>query len=165
MSRLRVDELTFNEEMENKEFIFGAVHVLANKIQVVADRSSGDITLKQWFVLIMIFQFKEEAPTLSELSELMGSSRQNVKQIVLKLEAKGYIKIEKDHKDARILRLYLTSDCKKYFEEQEMYGNHFLEMLYKDLNHEEIRQIAIGMAKLVENITKMDELTRGGYQI
>jgi len=40
----------------------------------------------------------------------MGSSRQNVKQLALKLEENDYLKIEKDENDARVIRLKLTKN-------------------------------------------------------
>ena len=38
----------------------------------------------------------KEPTTLKELSDILGSSHQNVKQILLKLEKKGFIKFEED---------------------------------------------------------------------
>ncbi len=39
---------------------------------------------------------------ISELSERFGTSRQNVKQLALKLEKNGYVEIYTDEKDARL---------------------------------------------------------------
>jgi Transcriptional regulators len=82
----------------------------SNKFQVIGDQYLGreGITTKQWFLTAMISQFGDKAPTLSEVGELMGSSRQNVKQLALKLEEKGFLTIEKDEQDSRALRLRLT---------------------------------------------------------
>ena len=70
--------------VENRKFIFASLFLLANKLQTVGDRWDETITFKQWLLLIII-QFKESYPTLTETAELIGTSRQNIKQLVLKL--------------------------------------------------------------------------------
>ena len=71
--------------VENRKFIFASLFLLANKLQTVGDRWDETITFKQWLLLIMIIQFKGSYPTLTETAELIGTSRQNMKQLVLKL--------------------------------------------------------------------------------
>ena len=54
------------------------------------------LPVNNFFFLICLSLFREDPPTLKELSELMGTSHQNVKQIALKLERKGFISILRD---------------------------------------------------------------------
>lgn len=153
------------DKIPPQELIFGVLPVLSNKIQIVADKSMGEITLKQWLLLIMIMQFEEQTPTLSEVAEVMGSSRQNVKQLALKLEQKGLLKIEKDHKDSRILRLNVLPACMTLFEKQAAYERHFLELFYKGMSEEEKKLVAGGLKKLMLNISDMEELLEQGGRI
>ncbi|WP_040951913.1 MarR family winged helix-turn-helix transcriptional regulator, partial [Gorillibacterium massiliense] len=85
-----------HDTFEHQKEIFGGLFVLANKLQAIGDRELGEITTKQWFLMMMIEQWGEEPPTLSELAKEMGSSRQNLKQLALKLQEKGFLSIEKD---------------------------------------------------------------------
>ena len=153
------------QEIGPSKFIFAILHVLANKIQGVADREWGDISLKQWLLVIMILQFEGEPPTLTQVSEALGSSRQNVKQLAIKLLDKGLIKMEKDSSDARILRLSICPKCYEYFQGKLAYQEHFLELLYKDIPEEEIQVTAKCLERLLENIIKMEDLMNGGYRI
>ncbi len=153
------------QEIGPSKFIFAVLHVLANKIQGVADRGPGEVSLKQWLLVIMILQFEEESPTLTQVSEALGSSRQNVKQLALKLADKGLIKMEKDSNDARILRLSVCTKFYEYFQEKLVYQEHFLELLYKDIPEEEVQVTARCLQKLLENIIKMEELVNGGHEI
>lgn len=162
MGRLDLNKAT---SVKDEEFIFAAVSLIANKLQVVADKEDGDVSLKQWLLLVMITQFENQAPTLTELAEEVGSSRQNVKQLALKLEAKGFLKIEKDTHDGRASRIYICSKCEEYFSHKLGYQEHFLEMLYEGISKEEIAYITKGMYKMLENITKMEALVNGGYKI
>ncbi len=162
MNTQKIDHL---RDTTPDKFIFGSIHVLANKIQMLADKGPGDISFKQWLLLIMIMQFYGEAPTLSEVAEEIGSSRQNVKQLALKLEAKGLLRIEKDKKDARILRLHICEGCEEYFSDQRDYQENFLKLLYKDLTLEEIRVMAKGIYKMSCNIMEMENLVKQGGSI
>lgn len=144
---------------DKQKFIFGSIFLMANKLQVIGDKYLGkdDITTKQWFLTVMISQFPDNPPTLSEVAELMGSSRQNVKQLALKLEEKGFLNIEKDTEDARALRLKLTEKSKVFWERREEQDDQFLAELFRDLNREELDAMVSGFNKL---FVKMDKLNK-----
>nr|WP_245210305.1 MarR family transcriptional regulator [Sedimentibacter acidaminivorans] len=146
---------------EKEKFIFGSLFLLANRLQVIGDRWDTEITMKQWFLLVMTAHWGEIPPTLSELADFIGSSRQNVKQLALKLEAKGFLKIEKDPKDNRALRIMLTVQCIEYFKKRENRENLFLDEVYKDITDEEKGALYKGLYKLSENIFRLDELSKG----
>lgn len=145
-------------KLDKQKFIFGSFFLLANKLQVIGDRhiSDTDLTLKQWFLTVMISQFKDKHPTLSEVSEFMGTSRQNVKQLALKLQEKGFLNIEKDEIDGRILRLKLTEKNEIFWEKREEKDIQFVLELFKDLNEDELNKIYSGFHKIFERIEKMD---------
>ena len=153
------------EEVNKKQFIFGSLFLLANRLQVIGDRWDSDITMKQWFLIVMISQFGETPPKLSEVAEFMGSSRQNVKQLALKLEQRGFLHIEKDKHDIRVIRLKVTDVCKVFFKERQDREIAFLKELYKDFSEEEIEHLYKGMYQLSENVFKMDKLSKGGFKI
>ena len=78
--------------IESSYFLLGLLSAFDNRFQAVADNSMKEISWKQFFAIICINLCKE-SPTIKELAEIMGSSHQNVKQILNKLEDKGYVKI------------------------------------------------------------------------
>ena len=73
-------------------FLIGLLSAFENRFQAVADSFFKEITWKQFFAIICI-NLCRESPTINELSEVMGSSHQNVKQILLKLEKKGFVEM------------------------------------------------------------------------
>lgn len=79
-------------------FLLGLLSAFDNRFQAMADKTMEEISWKQFFAIICINLCKEN-PTIKELAEIMGSSHQNVKQILLKLEKKGFVKITLDEKD------------------------------------------------------------------
>lgn len=151
------------DNLDKLKFIFGSLFLLANKLQVIGDKhiADEDVTLKQWFLTVMISQFSDINPTLSEVAEFMGTSRQNVKQLALKLQEKKFLNIEKDEQDARAIRLKLTEKNKSFWENREEKDNEFIYELFKDLSQDEIDKIYSGFNKLFERIENMDN-NRGG---
>lgn len=147
------------EFVDKQKFIFGSIFLLANKLQVLGDQyfSENHMTVKQWLLTVVILQFQNGPPTLSEVAELMGSSRQNVKQIALKLERKGFLTIEKDDKDARAIRLRLTEKSYDFWEERADRDEQYVVELFRDLSEEEINAMFSGMEKLFKKIEKMNK--------
>lgn len=96
-------------------FLLGLLSAFDNRFQASADTFFKEITWKQFFAIICINMCKG-APTLNELSDIMGSSHQNVKQILLKLEKKGFIRFEEDASDKRKQRIRLTEACLAFCE-------------------------------------------------
>ncbi len=85
---------------KGQPFLLGLLSAFDNRYQAAADAYFKEMTWKQFFAIICINLCKEP-PTLNELSDIMGSSHQNVKQILLKLEKKGFISTVPDEKDKR----------------------------------------------------------------
>ena len=105
-------------QMPPQAFLLGLLSAFDNRYQASADRYFNEITWKQFFAIICI-NICKEAPTLNELSEVMGSSHQNVKQILLKLERKGFVSMMTDGKDKRKQRYFVTDKCRKFIEEND----------------------------------------------
>jgi MarR family transcriptional regulator, transcriptional regulator for hemolysin len=143
--------------LEKQKYIFSSMFLLANRLQVIGDQymDRDGITTKQWFLTVMISQLGENSPTLGEVADLMGSSRQNVKQLALKLEEKEFLKIEQDEQDARAIRLKLTNKSQEFWGKRECIDNQFIKDLFKDFSHQEISIIAKGIDKLFIKIEKM----------
>lgn len=137
---------------QEKAYIFGAIFFFANKMQNAGDKLFTEITMKQWFLLISIISSGAKNPTLTEVSEIIGYSRQNVKKIAVHLENAGFVALQKDIDDGRVLRITLTEKCNLYFEGRKEKENEFIESLYAGLTDDEIKSIFIGMKKIENNI-------------
>ena len=81
---IRSDKVDFTG-IELSYFLLGLLSAFENRFQAVADNAMKEISWKQFFAIICINMCKS-TPTVKELAEIMGSSHQNVKQILLKLE-------------------------------------------------------------------------------
>jgi len=144
-------------DIEEKAHIFGSVFILANRLQVLGDKFDGNLTIKQWLLLVGILKNSGDSPTISEIASFIGNSRQNVKKMALILEKKGFLNLEKDLKDARILRISLTGKCQDYFKQRENRELEFFEKLYDGFDTVLIKGLDNGILKLEENIISMEK--------
>lgn len=137
--------------------IFGNLCQISNRLEAIGNDFLVDLTTKQWFFLAFLSNFTNNPPSINEMSEMMGSSHQNVKQIADKLEKKGFIKIVKDEKDLRTLRLIFTQKALEYAKAFDSKGLTFLSLLYKEFSAEDKAKFASYSTKLLNTIKDMQE--------
>ena len=147
------------DTIEMQKYIFGSIFLIANRLQVLGDQYLGEdsVTTKQWFLNAIISQFGDNPPTLSEVADLAGNSRQNVKQLALKLEEKGFLTIQKDEQDARALRLKLTEKSLEFWGKRQKKDHEYITGLFEELSEEETYCIYKGFEKLIKKIDKLDK--------
>jgi|JI9StandDraft_1071089.scaffolds.fasta_scaffold00860_10 DNA-binding MarR family transcriptional regulator len=150
-----------NERLENIKLSFGTLFFVANRMETLIDRylSPYNLTTKQFFLSIVLIRAKEENKqlTLSQASELMGTSRQNVKQLALKLQERGFCKITRDKEDHRILRLSITKKNMEFWEVIDSENIKFLNNMFKEIEDEKLSSMAIGLKKLYDSIEKLEK--------
>ena len=115
---MNIKEVISNDKVDftginSSYFLLGLLSAFENRFQAVADSAMKEISWKQFFAVICINLCKDK-PTVKELAEIMGSSHQNVKQILLKLEKKGFVHITVDESDKRKQRIELTDYCREF---------------------------------------------------
>lgn len=138
----------------NKHFIHGSSFILANQLQLLGDRITGDITSKQWFVLLAVSQMKEEISIISVANEIR-SSRQNTAKLLEQLYKKGLLELRRSDKDKRSRNVYLTNKGKMELARISKIGNEFIEEVFSGITNDEIE---CGM-KLFQNlIYNMDQM-------
>ena len=102
---MKIEEVVQSDKVDfsgipSSYYLLGLLSAFENRFQAFADNTMKVISWKQFFAIICINLCKEP-PTLKELSDILGSSHQNVKQILLKLEKKGFISFMPDENDKR----------------------------------------------------------------
>jgi DNA-binding MarR family transcriptional regulator len=103
--------MTTSNDTDPRPELFGSLLVLVQHISRRLDEALGPLglTSRQWLLLAVIERwFPDRGPTLTEAALRYGSSRQNVKQIALGLQRRGYLRLVSDDADGRATRLELT---------------------------------------------------------
>lgn len=137
-----------------KEIIFGSILLLSNNFQTQGDKLLPEITLKQWFTLIVLKNMKAEGNTVTEIAKKMGYTRQNVKKLLVQLQNKGFIVIKPSLEDARSLCVSITEKSFQYFNENLEKPYAYLASVFEDLTEEEINSLMKLLNKLLLNLQK-----------
>ncbi len=147
------------ELLTDQQYIFGSIFIIANRIDTLLGRefTKFDVTTKQWLLSIIIDNLFNGPPTIKEVAKEMGSSHQNVKQLALKLEKKGYMTLEKDKTDSRVTRLKLSKHNLDFWEKLRLEGTIFTKGLFKDINKEEFEVARKVMRKILSNVDELDK--------
>jgi len=142
--------------VNEKAYIFGGLFVLANRIQILGDRVDPDVSIKQWLFIAVVSKFKDTIPTLTEISAVMGSSHQNVKKMAVILENRGFIKLYRDEKDTRAIKVIRTDKCEKHFNAMEKKEIEFIGDLFAGFSEQQIHELYFGIRSMTDNVTEME---------
>lgn len=137
--------------IESPYFLIGLISAFENRFQAMADKSMKEISWKQFFAVICIGMCKEK-PTLKELAEIMGSSHQNVKQILIKLEKKGFVRIVADEKDKRKQRIELTEYCENFCNKNDEASISIMNKMFEGISREQIQTTIATIIQIEGNI-------------
>ena len=140
--------------MEESYFLLGLLSAFDNRFQAVADKMMQEVSWKQFFAIICTSMCKEE-PTIRELAEIMGSSHQNVKQILLKLEKKGFVSITVDEKDKRKQRVGLTQKCKEFCEANDEKSMQAIVTMFEGVSREQLQITIQTIMQMEDNLKKL----------
>ncbi|MDE6760493.1 MAG: MarR family transcriptional regulator [Lachnospiraceae bacterium] len=138
--------------IELSYFLLGLLSAFDNRFQAMADKTMGEISWKQFFAIICINLCKEN-PTIKELAEILGSSHQNVKQILLKLEKKGFVNIYADAEDRRKQRIELTDYCRDFCEKNDEMSTKIMTKMFEGISPEQL-QLTIHTIIQIDNNLK-----------
>ena len=137
--------------IEPSYFLLGLLSAFDNRFQAMADKAIAEISWKQFFAIICINMCKE-APTIRELSEIMGSSHQNVKQILLKLEKKGFVSILTDQQDKRKQRIVLTDYCRDFCQKNDELSGKIIEGMFSGIGEEQLKTTIATIIQIENNL-------------
>lgn len=138
------------DRTDKEQYIFGSILLLSNKLQVYGNKFISDLTMKQWFLLMLISKMESKTPTVKEIASFSGSTRQNVKKMIEPLAKKGYLKIEKSSTDARALNITLNSKTFEFFNNYEKIAKNCVNTLFSEINIDLLNSTVQTMSKLLD---------------
>lgn len=141
--------------------LFGLLFAFMNRLQATGDSFYEEITCKQFFLMACMNLFPDEAPTANQLSQVMGCSRQNVKEVLNSLCKKNLVFLQQDEKDKRKQRIYLTEKASLMSEKYAQKEQAFMSLLYNGISDDEIRAVYKIISKMEENLKSNAEDEEG----
>ncbi len=92
---------------------------------------------------------------------MCNTSHQNTKQIILKLQSKGYINIVKDSNDGRAMRISPTPKLDEFSQYYHDRSVKFVDEMFSCLAQEEISVMCDAQLKLYNKLEDMQNETQG----
>ncbi len=111
---------------------------LSNKLQLVGDKYLGKLTSRQLMVMMAILHLKEDGPILNNIAVKLGTTRQNIKQLVNSMKKKGYIVTVPSPRDKRVVNVKITEAGKHATIECSEKGMIFFLDLFKEFSKDEM---------------------------
>ncbi len=156
---MNIDDLItkFSDTTENQEkAIFSTLFIAGNKLQTLFDNHIPEVSLKQFMLLSIVRQSKEKL-TFTQLGNLLGCSRQNIKKLADVLMKKGFIIIQQNPHDTRALYICPTDKVNEYFQNGFSEYQKDLKYLFEVYTDKEIETLFILLSKLYSGIDNIEK--------
>ena len=147
----------FSSTTENqRKAIFSTLFIAGNKLQTLFDNHIPEVSLKQFMLLSLVRQSKEQL-TFTQLGNLLGCSRQNVKKLADVLIKKGFITIQQSPHDTRAMCICPTEIVNDFFLNDFLKYQEELKFLFEVYTEEEIETLFILISKLYAGIENLEK--------
>lgn len=152
----------FSGTTENqRKAIFSSLFIVGNKLQTIFDNHIPQISLKQ-FMLLSIVRQSGEPLTFTQLGNILGCSRQNIKKLAEILEKKGFVIIQKSPYDTRAMCICPTDKVNDFFEDDFLEYQEELKYLFEVYTDKEIETLFILLSKMYAGIENLGEKIKRG---
>lgn len=149
----------FSSTTENqRKAIFSTIFIAGNKLQTLFDNNIPEISLKQFMLLSIVRQSKEQQ-TFTQLGDLLGCSRQNIKKLADALMKKGLITIQQSPADTRAMCISPTKKANDYFQEVFSEYQEQLKYLFEVYTDEEVETLFVLLSRLYTGIENLEKKT------
>lgn len=156
MKLYELNERFSSSNEKRQKAIFSTLFIAGNKLQTLFDRHIPALSLKQ-FMLLSIARQSKEGLTFTQLGDLLGCSRQNIKKLADALSKKGFITIRPSPHDARALCICPTEKADAYFANDFQKYQEELNTLFEVYTEKEIESLFLLLSKLYAGIEHLEK--------
>lgn len=140
---------------------YSNLFLVSNKIQMVSDKYCEPFTSRQYMAMLAILHLPEDETSYINIAQKMGTTKQNVTQIIKSLEKKKYVYIEDSKKDKRSVNVVISPMGKQAMIECGEDGSiHLMADLFKNFTEDEIDVLQ----KLLGKLYAFDGVSVDGYE-
>jgi DNA-binding MarR family transcriptional regulator len=155
-----MDDVIDLSGIEDKYYLFGILTAFANRMQTVGDCVFEEVTWKQWFALLGAFVL-QPAPSVSQVAGFVGTSHQNMKQLLLRLQSAGLVSLDKDKNDLRRTLVRLTPAAEAFELKYRESSEQFMDRLFRGISGKALataRQVIHQLDQNLKAISRGDNL-------
>lgn len=140
---------------------FSSLISVSNKLQITGDQYCEPLTSRQYMTMLAVLHLPKDETTLINIAKKLGTTKQNITQLVKSLEKKEFVSIMPSEKDKRAVNVSLTElgmdtivKCGKDA------GVNFMADIFKDFTKEEIEVLW----KLLIKLYAFDGVEMDGFE-
>ena len=156
---MNLDELTqkYSSSTDNqRKAIFSTLFIAGNKLQTLFDNHIPKVSLKQFMLLSIVRQSKEQL-TFTQLGNILGCSRQNIKKLADVLMKKGFITIQQSPHDIRAMCICPTEKVNGFYTNEFSEYQEELKYLFEVYTDKEVETLFILLSKLYAGIENLEK--------
>ncbi|MGE7788756.1 MarR family winged helix-turn-helix transcriptional regulator [Lysinibacillus sp. NPDC096259] len=153
-------DIFMNNDLFLMQQIYSALFSVGNKIQVQSDQYLEKLTSRQFMVILAIAHLPEDQASFNNIARKLGTTKQNVKQLVTTMKNKGYVEIAPSQQDKRAVNTTITEFGKQVALEAGEKGTYFLAELFKNFSTNELET----MWGLLKKLFSFDGEEQDGFE-
>lgn len=139
---------------EQSFFMIGLLYEFANRLQTKGDTFFAEVSWKQCFLLICL-NIMPAPPTIRDLADVVGTSHQNVKMLLTRLEKAGFVTMTADEADKRKQRVMQTEKAMIFAQQYDQPSQDFMKQLFSGIDPKQLETAVHTLLQLDENLKKM----------
>ncbi|MDO5690704.1 MAG: hypothetical protein Q4G61_10680 [Tissierellia bacterium] len=152
MTELKSNQMQSNlSSVGERHYLIAMITALANRMQAVGDTAFEELTWKQWFALLGVSVF-ERPPAITQVAELIGTSHQNTKQLMLRLQKAGFVNLSKDPEDQRRTLVHITEREQSFKQKYQKGSEEYIQSIYRGITEEEVQITRSVLARMDRNL-------------
>lgn len=140
-----------------EQSILTNIFQLSNKIQVEGDKLTNELTLKQWFLLLILYKGNMKNPSVNDIASVMGVTRQSIKKMISTLEKREYLSVNKSSADNRALCICPTQKAYDFFQKNKSIGLQLLKKVFDGITEDELAITFQALCKMHCNLNYTPE--------
>ncbi|MCL1982404.1 MAG: MarR family transcriptional regulator [Clostridiales bacterium] len=152
--------MEYTREVFLRQQTYATLFSVSNKLQVCGDKELEKLTSRQLMALIAAVHLPKGEASLNNIAKKMGTTKQNVKQLVSAMEKKAYVSVAHSTADKRACSVEMTEEGQQVFVECYMRGMLFFEEVFHDFSAEEL-DVFWGMLK---KLYRFDGREQDGFE-
>lgn len=122
---------------------------VSNKLQITGDKYCEPLTSRQYMTMLAVLHLPKDETTLINIAKKLGTTKQNMTQLVKSLEKKDFVAIIPSKKDKRSVNVCVTdSGMDVMVKCGKDAAIDFMTDIFKDFTKEEIETLWKLLAKL-----------------
>lgn len=141
------------EGIDNKYCLFGLLNAFTNRMQSAGNKVFEEVSWKQWFMLIGIALFPSP-PGISDVADIIGTSHQNAKQLLVKLEKAGFVRLLPDPRDSRRTLAVYTDRMRDFETKYRESSAAFMVDIYADIPDGDVAVTLRTILRMEENLRR-----------